>query len=479
MTKDGTWMNYMCHNLGADTNLDPMSFVVGNPDGSGGTLGWLFQWGRPADGHQLRNSTAGTGANQYDPNWSSGNWNDILKTANDPCPEGWKVPDPLNWDAIPPLSWTGKENNGIKINNYLFLPTNYPGQNEARYWTDAVSTVAHGNPAYMLFYKSGDSYHYSIATWTDFQSARYSVRCVADKYVEVPGKLGKISLLRDTAIALNESLTVSMPAVVRATSYRWILPAGLSASSLTTTEPSITVTGNGSEYNIPQTIQVVAVNDHGESPETRASGGYITVYKGCGAYTNPGVWTVFMCHNLGADETSDPFTPSYQTNGAYYQWGSHDAIIGNPNSDGTDPVFTWSTSAPSGKWGPDNTKSVDDPCPDGWRVPSSGEWDSLFALYGPGGSRDHLPNVMTIVGNSSWVGMKIGPALMLPFAGYRVDTDGSLSGRGSSGNYWSPVAPQNMPFAFGASLNSGTTNGYGMLSPFVPTNGLSVRCIAE
>ncbi|SIR03763.1 hypothetical protein SAMN05880574_1631, partial [Chryseobacterium sp. RU37D] len=42
----------------------------------------------------------------------------------------------------------------------------------------------------------------------------------------------------------------------------------------------------------------------------------------CGAYIAPGQWKDFMCHNLGADVSADPFTPSASIQGAKYQWGA-------------------------------------------------------------------------------------------------------------------------------------------------------------
>lgn len=156
----GTFKVFMCHNLGANTALNPFSYVVGNADGSGGTLGFLYQWGRPADGYQLRtsvplntqatNNTATTPAAVVGrfidtfPNWRSANittlWGDgtagvnPAKAANDPCPAGFKVPSQAQWggtfngsttEAAPGTAnqntwtWTG---NGFTVGPYLFLP---------------------------------------------------------------------------------------------------------------------------------------------------------------------------------------------------------------------------------------------------------------------------------------------------------------------------------------------------------------------
>lgn len=173
-TNPKTWLSFMCHNLGADQSLDPFTYVVGNADGSGGTLGYLYQWGRPADGHQLRNSpttatlstTDAPGHNKFiipsTGNWrnpaSNVLWGDgtsnrnMAKKPNDPCPAGYKVPSALQWGSIAwgGSSWTSQfyatmtantytliSGQGVKIGNNLFLP--FAGYRD---WTNAaVGTV--------------------------------------------------------------------------------------------------------------------------------------------------------------------------------------------------------------------------------------------------------------------------------------------------------------------------------------------------
>jgi hypothetical protein len=47
-----------------------------------------------------------------------------------------------------------------------------------------------------------------------------------------------------------------------------------------------------------------------------------------------------MCHNFGADEDVDLFTPDYRINSTYYQWGNPTAIVGNSTSSvGISPAY--------------------------------------------------------------------------------------------------------------------------------------------
>jgi len=77
-----------------------------------------------------------------------------------------------------------------------------------------------------------------------------------------------------------------------------------------------------------------------------------------------GVSKVFMAHNLGADTSLDPHTPVQGIHGNYYQWG----IIGSVADDTTSSaaISGWNTTAAvNGSWS-DASKTVNDPCPEGF-----------------------------------------------------------------------------------------------------------------
>jgi uncharacterized protein (TIGR02145 family) len=196
----------------------------------------------------------------------------------------------------------------------------------------------------------------------------------------------------------------------------------------------------------------------------------------CGALVAANTWKNFMCHNLGADESADPFTPTYATNGAYYQWGHKEQAAPAPTDEnGSEPAFTWSSVNYSGYFG-DNTdtgnataKSDYDPCPSGYRVPSYNEWDYL-----------RQNNTKTDVGiwtNSStgWAGSKFGEGLILPAAGARNSTNGTLEYRGYAGVYWSTRrsvgAYAHIMIFYNSNNSRMDDNSY--------LYGFSVRCIEE
>jgi uncharacterized protein (TIGR02145 family) len=235
----GGWQTFMCHNLGADESSDPFTWATGNPDGSGGTLGYLYQWGRNADGHQLRNSTAVTAtitaatynnaevgtyplfftsdevANVNNKDWITDGGQDIAtvkyrwgsstnsnsattpKGINDPCPAGWKVPSQYQWASISvggtgqgayPATWTATgtsgTDGGVMIGNALYLPAaGYRGRNgglrdvgnEGHYWSSTWRIV---NSSYHMHFKTSNNTMQSAYTTDPADGS--SVRCVPE-----------------------------------------------------------------------------------------------------------------------------------------------------------------------------------------------------------------------------------------------------------------------------------------------------------
>jgi uncharacterized protein (TIGR02145 family) len=180
----------------------------------------------------------------------------------------------------------------------------------------------------------------------------------------------------------------------------------------------------------------------------------------------------FMCYNLGAANTSaDPFTPSWEINGGYWQWGRSAQAAEGPTA--TDPksgaVSGWNTTdAANGSWA-DGTKTGSDPCPTGFRVPTQAQWAGVLA-------NNTKTNVGTFNDSATnyGAGKKFGDQLMLPAAGYRWYSDGALFNRGDVGIYCSSTESGSVSAYYLNVLSSSAYPGVDSR-----TVGGSVRCVAE
>ena len=211
----------------------------------------------------------------------------------------------------------------------------------------------------------------------------------------------------------------------------------------------------------------------------------------CGAFVTSTQWKDFMCHNLGADQSANAFVPSWELNGHYYQWGRNPTCFGRDGVDGTNPcsspvygaagpwgnttandnagsITGWSTTAaPNDAWA-DNSKTVNDPCPPGFRVPTIDQLQGVITRTAEN-PRTQVGSWMSSSTNYS-SGALFGLSLFLPSSGQRLGTTGALAGRGDGTIYWSSSISNDR------SLGINTAS---VLNLVTRTTGLPIRCIAE
>ncbi len=128
------------------------------------------------------------------------------------------------------------------------------------------------------------------------------------------------------------------------------------------------------------------------------------------------------------------------------------------------------TPAANGSWS-ETSKTANDPCPVGFRVPTYAEWEQVIAWNSP---KLALGASWTANATNYSTRRKFGNDLYLPAAGYQQD--GNLYDRGFRGFYWS-----SSPYV------ASTSAYYLEVSPDVFFTGtftlrvraLSVRCISE
>ena len=218
----------------------------------------------------------------------------------------------------------------------------------------------------------------------------------------------------------------------------------------------------------------------------------------CGAYTSTGKFLVFQCYNLGAVENGSPFTPSWQLNGGYIQWGHNGAAGGWTNnaffgyaagpSDGTstgtnkEAVSGWNTSPvvsdTSWNMGTNTSpvRTINDPCPSGYRVPTQNEWASIINANTPWNDVPFASWSNSATNYSS--GRTAGSYLYLPAAGYRYGNNGALDWRGTAGWYWSSTSVVSNSASYNLLIQPSyvTAADYGTNNR---TNAYSVRCIKD
>ncbi|MEN5132789.1 FISUMP domain-containing protein [Elizabethkingia anophelis] len=240
---------------------------------------------------------------------------------------------------------------------------------------------------------------------------------------------------------------------------------------------SIEIAGTTKTVSLPNSFKI--------TPEYK-SNLTVNIVK-CGAYigpnTDPANFKEFMCQNLGATEGINPFSPEAGNHGAKYQWGykpinenSSDDRYYTQADDQNNPgkIPGWNRKeVPNGSWS-DTSKTENDPCPRGYRVPTKAQWQAVI---------DNNPNVERV---GSWVdsdgnytsalyfrNRSNNRTLMLPAAGFRDERNGNLYLRGYIGYYSS-----SSEFSYYCRyLNFLGNDVY--VTNYDRTAGFSVRCVAE
>ncbi|MDV3932325.1 hypothetical protein CMT76_16560 [Elizabethkingia anophelis] len=194
----------------------------------------------------------------------------------------------------------------------------------------------------------------------------------------------------------------------------------------------------------------------------------------------------FMCHNLGADYTvnpdpTDPTTDKAKLHGAKYQWGAPTETV-SMEQDQSAAIVTYSSNGNvTSGW--DKPGGLNNPCPEGYRMPTSQELGSLFGYNGV----DNQYNTSTFTGtpwvpginnygNFRTITSKNNPAysISLPAAGYRQGSGTSIQNRGFLGWYWTATNSTYLQI-------QGTKDGLTLNGVYPGGSGvaMSVRCISD
>jgi len=159
------------------------------------------------------------------------------------------------------------------------------------------------------------------------------------------------------------------------------------------------------------------------------------------------------------------FAANPEDAGLFYQWGSNVGWSSTDPLTATDGINTWRDFFEEG----DTWLPAKNPCPDGWRVPTYAELQSLKTVT------KECSNLNGV--NGYFIGDG-EPKLFLPAAGGRSNSDGSLYGTGVSwwsGSYWSSTQGRTGAYKLTFFYSGGFAPSY----HYYRAVGFSVRCVAE
>lgn len=202
---------------------------------------------------------------------------------------------------------------------------------------------------------------------------------------------------------------------------------------------------------------------------------------------------IWMRHNLGANTNLDPDVDPTSSNlgGNYYQFG-RTTVVATPSTQ-AGAISNWNTtSAAANAWNSGSVnapvKTGNDPCPSGFRVPTSLEFQQLIDnttasnIGGTWGAdetnRPYGPaKVLTSVRNKN-------VQLTFPAAGYRSGDNGTLYWRGGAGGYWVSNAVTGASEMYKYAVTGPPANNMNQIYDNGDTfhnrrTGYSIRCIAE
>lgn len=469
--------------------------------------------------------------------WNAGSEENPIKTEYDPCPSGWRIPTHIEIQGLRKYrsSWTTDElgHNGYSYSGnspysetvpQIFLSANgtYIGYDHfssrdrcGEYWS---SLRTDRFEVYCLeFCENGyeDKFHLHLIQFEGkaFINDACSIRCVKDTDELVPVQ----EVLLDNSsleIIVGDSKVLSgeiSPSYANNDFIHWtsgdksVAIVDVKSGTVTAIAPGKSViTATAGMKTATCEVTVIPV----PGPE---EGDYVDEYginHGQGVDIDGIIWAPVNC---GYHQTKFKYGKLYQWgrrygqgyDGAKCDWGGWEdgtysdglvpRVLSGPVSlnEGqsesaenyfysTDSKpFDWLSRSDDMLWNPgteDNPKKADyDPCPDGWRIPTYAELESL------GGHKSSTAIENGLYGcwfSDSQDSSASVSRVFLPVAGYRGN-NGSAKHRCSDGYYWSSKTWRNTTYKlyYGYALHF--TDSYTQMFDFARSYGFSVRCVQE
>ena len=424
--------------------------------------------------------------------WNSGTESDPVKTAYDPCPKGWRVPTSAELDGLYQnhSSWTSKDDqpgcwcSGLSLSTSsapkVFLPAaGFRGVTGDASWRGKTGIYWTSRP------NNDKSFSLDIGSRLvndgSGRSCGCSVRCVYDPDsvdLEYPDSDSEIPVsavvITSSSLELYEGNVAQLTAGVRPidASYTIMTWSSDTPSVATVDQTGLVTVLSAGEATITASVGgISATCSVTVLPLAVATTNYVDEYgkdHGKGIVIGKTVWAPVNCGYHATDykygklyqwgrkygqgysgelydingntvgEYSDATVPTIGEGGVSVNIGNHENsentfYIGTP-----DTYFDWVYPHNNTLWNSGTeskpVKTDYDPCPDGWRVPTSAELEELCQNYSSWTSKDDQPGCW-------FSGLSLStssvPQVFLPAAGFRSGRDGIGCFRGWIGYYWS------------------------------------------